>query len=105
MTQEPKDDKPAKFEWIKPQERIPEIYGNFYNVSWTLFDVRVQIGQLIPKVTGEPDKGFFVEERAAITFAWPEAKALRDGLVELVARYEEANGEIKKINLPAPSKS
>jgi len=90
---------PVKFEWVIPKEGAPELYGNFYHVSWTLFDVRFQIGQLIPK-SPDPGSGFFVDQRGSFTMAWPEAKALRDSLVDVVARYEKANGELKPINLP-----
>jgi hypothetical protein len=46
------------------------------------------------------EKDFVVEERAAITFSWPQAKQLRDIFAGLVASYEEANGEIKPLKLP-----
>lgn len=89
----------AQFEWVRPKEGTPEIYGNFSNFSWTLFDVRVQIGQLIPKGS-HPTLGFVVEERGAVTMAWPEVKILRDVLADLVDRYEKVNGEIKPLTLP-----
>jgi hypothetical protein len=91
---------PAKFEWAKTKQDTPEIYGNYFHVSWTLFDVRFQLGQLIPKDTNI-QSSFFAEHRGAVTIAWPEAKLLRDTLIDLVARYEKANGEIKPIKLPA----
>jgi Protein of unknown function (DUF3467) len=87
-----------KFEWVKPKE-VPEVYGNFFNVSWTLFDVRFLIGQLVPKGQDQTSQ-FVVEQRAAVTIAWAEAKVLRDILSELVAKYEQANGEIKQLHLP-----
>jgi hypothetical protein len=102
MAEEQKQAGPqSKFEWIKTKE-VPEIYGNYVNVSWSLFDVRFVVGQLVPtgpNLTSE----FFAEQRAAVTVAWPEAKVLRDLLIDLVARYEKVNGEIKPINL-APLK-
>jgi hypothetical protein len=90
----------VKFDWAKTKQDTPEIYGNYYHVSWTLFDVRFQIGQLIPKDTNK-QPSFFAEHRGAVTIAWPEAKALRDTLIDLVARYEKANGEIKPLKLPS----
>ena len=81
------------------KDGIQEIYCNFAHANWTLFDLTIQIGQLMPE--REPTTpGFVVEHRAAITFPWPQAKVLRDLLVQLVASYETANGEIKPINLP-----
>jgi hypothetical protein len=91
--------KPAEFEWTVPEEGTPEIYGNFVNVSWTLFDVRFRIGQLIPRATN-PKSGFVVEQQCAVTIAWPEAKLLRDMLTELVSKYESVNGEFKPLTLP-----
>ena len=89
----------AKFLWAKPKEAIPEIYCNYVHVSWTLFDVRFLVGQLIPTGT-DLSSGFVAEERAAVTMAWPEAKVLRDMLTEMVDRYEKTNGEIKQLKLP-----
>jgi len=90
----------AKTEWVESKEGTPEIYGNFINTSWTLFDVRLQVGQLIPKKESDLAAGFVVEKRGAITIAWPEAKALLIMLADLVGRYEKVNGEIKPLILP-----
>jgi hypothetical protein len=89
-----------KFEWGESKQVTPEIYGNFFNTTWTLFDVRFQVGQLIAKKEGDLSAGFVVEKRGAVTIAWPQVKLLRDTLVDLVARYEKANGEIKPLVLP-----
>jgi len=35
------------------------------------------------------------EERAAVTLGWRNAKQLRDQLANLIASYEEENGEIQ----------
>jgi hypothetical protein len=94
MEEEQKKPMASKFDWAKPKEVTPEIYGNYIHTSWTLFDVRFQIGQLVPS-GANPSAGFVSEQRGAVTIAWPQAKALRDVLVDLVARYEKVNGEIK----------
>ena len=86
-----------EFAW-KAKEGTPQIYTNYVSVSWTLFDVRFTLGQLVPEHPGT--KVFLAEERGAVTFAWPEAKALRDMLVSLVEEYEKANGAIPKLKLP-----
>jgi hypothetical protein len=90
--------KPSDYKW-RAKEGTPQIYTNYVNVSWTLFEIRFVLGQLIPTDPGT--KEFIVEERASVTFAWPEAKAVRDMLINLVAEYEKVNGEIKPIKLPA----
>jgi len=91
-----------KFKWAEAKEPKPEIYTNFVHVAWTLFDVRFQLGALVPTEPGISNE-FVVEPRGAVTIAWPEAKNLRDILVGLVESYEKTNGEIKPIKLtPAP---
>jgi hypothetical protein len=92
----------AQFTW-RSKEGTPQIYSNYVNVSWTLFDVRFILGQLIPEHPGT--KEFVVEERASVTFAWPEAKAVRDMLVTLIEQYEKTNGEIKPPKLPPSPES
>jgi hypothetical protein len=96
MTAEPQ----GAFKWIDGAAPAPEIYSNYVHVSWSLFDVRFQLGQLVP--TGDDLKdGFRIEKRGAVTVAWAEVKFLRDTLSDLLVRYESANGEIKPLNLPA----
>lgn len=89
------------FKWLKSKESAPEIYTNFVHASWSLFDVRVVLGQLVPAATGENTE-FVVEEKGSVIFAWPEAKVLRDMLHALVESYEQTNGEIKPLKI-APS--
>ncbi len=85
-------------DWKQPRYgTVPEIYANFVHASWTLFDLRVRLGQLVPSEEGTT---FDVEERAAVTFSWPQAKVLRNLLVDMVASYERANGEIQPLKLP-----
>lgn len=95
--QSPQDRK--VFDWIPARDGTHlEIYSNFTNASWTLFDVRVKLGQLIP--SGQGMRDFVIEERAAVTFSWPQVKNLRDLLSKLIASYEGVNGEIKPLKLP-----
>jgi hypothetical protein len=103
MTDETKQPTQQKFEWIEGEYEVPEIYGNFLNCSWTLVDVRFQIGQLVPKSPGDISGGFVVQERGFVTMAWHQAKVLRDLVISLVASYEQENGEIKMPKLaPIP---
>jgi uncharacterized protein DUF3467 len=99
MGEEKKQPEKPKFVWVKPEEATPEIYTNYVHVSWTLFDVRFQLGQLIPTGT-DLTAEFVVEQRGAVTVAWAEAKVLRDMLADMVDRYEKVNGEIKSLKLP-----
>ena len=91
-----------KFTWAKPKEPKPQIYTNFVHTSWTLFDVRFQLGQLVPIEPGVSND-FVVEEQGSVTLPWAQAKYLRDVLIGLIENYEKANGEIKPLKLtPVP---
>lgn len=85
------------YKWIPPRDGkpVPEIYTNFVLSSWSNYDLRVRLGQLVPT-----NEGFVVEERAAVTFTWQHAKMLIRMLSDLVASYEETNGEIGPLKLP-----
>jgi hypothetical protein len=86
--------------WVDPRDgEFHELYCNFIHASWTLFDVRLRIGQLIPAEGGDA-KNFVAEEQGAVTMPWPQAKNLRDLLDRLVKSYEQVNGEIKLLKLP-----
>src|SRR5580704_12717137 len=92
--------KTSKYEWVSPKDGhpIPEIYSNFIITSWTMFDIRARIGQLIPSGAGPDD--FVVEEKAALTLSWAHAKMVAGLLAKLVSEYERAIGEIPKLKLP-----
>jgi hypothetical protein len=63
----PTSEATTKFDWIPPRDghAIPEIYTNYITLSWTMYDVRARIGQLIPSGAGRKD--FVVEERGTLT--------------------------------------
>jgi len=91
--------KKSMTKWVPPRQgHGPEIYANLAHPTWTLFDVRIRLGHLIPNP--EKPAEFVAEELGAVTFAWPHAKILRDMLTRLVASYEQTNGEIKTLQLP-----
>lgn len=93
-------------EWIPAPNGIYEVYSNYVHLNWTLFDVRIRLGQLVPHPKDtDPTKliRFVVEERAAVTLAWPEAKAVAQLLQGLVSSYEKTNGDIVPLKMtPAP---
>jgi hypothetical protein len=88
--------------WILPRDGVSRnIYANVIQPSWTLFDVRVRLGQLIP--ASDYGSDFVIEEQGTVTISWHQAKNLRDGLTDLIAEYEKTNGELKQPRLtPAP---
>ena len=93
---------PHQYKWIAARNGvINQIYCNYAHPSWTLFDVSLRLGQLIPD---DAARSFVVEERTTVTFSWAQAKFLRELLTRLVSAYEEVNGEIQPIKL-APDKT
>ena len=95
----------ASAEWIPARDGIQEIYSNYTHLNWTLFDVRIRLGQLVPHPADtDPTKltRFVVEERAALTMAWAEAKVLVASLQGLIDSYEKTNGELKPLKMAPP---
>src|SRR6266851_5364147 len=97
-SQKPSKDKDRKIPLVKSEDGVCEVYSNFIDANWSLFDVRLRFGQIVPAPIGS-DQTFDAEELAAITIAWPEAKILRDIMIDVVRRFEETNGEIKPLKL------
>jgi hypothetical protein len=93
--------KKAGFKWVKSEKGTVDIYTNMIQPTWTLFDVRLVLG-LLGSTKGNPTAGFAIEEQGGVLMSWPQAKALRDILTNIVAAYEKANGEIKEIKLAQP---
>lgn len=103
MTKENDLPESPKYKWVPPRDGhpIPELYTNYIVTSWSMYDIRARIGQLVPSGEGKGD--FVVEERAALTLTWQHAKAVAGLLAKLVSDYERANGEIPILKLPHES--
>ena len=105
MTEETKQEpqvEPEKpnFPFVPSEDGIFEIYSNLIDANWTLYDIRLRFAQIVPNPIGSETQ-WRADERAAVTFSWPQAKVLRDILIDLVKKFEETNGEIKPLKLPA----
>ena|ERR1022692_1608660 len=89
--------KPPGVEVVPTAEGVFEDYGNQLNLLWTLFDVTIRLGHLVPTKHATDGKivEFVNEETSAITLPWAQAKALRNMLGDAVSRYEKLNGEIR----------
>jgi hypothetical protein len=88
--------------WVRGDDSA-EVYSNQFYLDWSMTDVRIRFGQMIPTDRPEDGKvGFVIEEQAAVTMAWPQLKAFRDAVNNAVERYEKTNGEINlnKLKLP-----
>ncbi|MBV9075530.1 MAG: DUF3467 domain-containing protein [Acidobacteria bacterium] len=71
------------------------MYCNYFNVNWSLYDVRIQFGQLIPD---DQQKEVVALENASVTMSWHEAKLFKDFLANAIERFEKANYELKHLN-------
>jgi hypothetical protein len=101
MSDEKTDSEITPFMWIEPEEGICDVYSNFVHMNWTLFDVRVRFGQIVPHPEQQPESAVWaINEWAAVTMPWGQAKALRDMLMDAIKRYEDTNGEITIPKLP-----
>jgi hypothetical protein len=89
----------------EPDGGIFAAYSNVVNMDWTLFDLRLRFGELMQVGDDESpswqNQHGIVLEHAAIRIPWQQAKVLRDMLVGVIKNYEEINGELKQIKLPA----
>jgi hypothetical protein len=83
-----------------------DAYSNAVQLNWTPNDVTLRFGQLIqvpnPESPKWGDQYGTLLERAAITLPWHQAKLLRDMLDSIIGNYEQINGELKPLKLPAP---
>jgi len=78
-----------------------EIYANYVDICWGLHDVRLRLARLVPIISSSQPLRVVVEQNAALTMPWGEAKILRDILIDAVERYELVNGELKWPELAA----
>lgn len=94
-------EKDEKIQIVRSAAGMAEYYSNYASLNWNPYDVRIRFAQVVAnqETTGD-DAVATVEERAAITLSWAEAKKLRDLLDEVIKRYEKVNGEIKPVQLP-----
>jgi hypothetical protein len=95
----------TKVPFEEPEDGVFETYSNVVNMNWTLYDVRIRFAELIQvpdddHPTWENQHGIMLE-RAAVTMPWHQAKYLRDILDGLIKNYEEINGPLNPIKLPA----
>jgi hypothetical protein len=89
----------------EPEDGVFEAYSNVVNMNWTLYDVRLRFAELLQvpdedRPNWENQHGVLLE-RVAVTMPWHQAKSLRDLLDGVLKNYEEINGELKPIRLPA----
>ena len=86
---------------VEPPGGTVEVYTNFVESNWTPYDVRLRFSQVMhPNAELDPDKPIVINQRAAVTMAWAEAKFLRNLLTQLVDGFEKVNGEIKEPKIP-----
>lgn len=89
-----------KLRFVTSPDGVAEIYANFIDASWTQYDVRIRLAQVISQSDQPGSTEFVAEERAAITMSWPNLKLVNLILAELVKQFEATNGEIPKPRMP-----
>lgn len=82
----------------EPASGAQQVYANYVDVSWTVYDVQIRYSHN-QRLPDEPPTNR-LEHRATVTLAWPEAKALVGILQDVLDRYEGLNGEILVPKLP-----
>ena len=93
LTDEPT--KPVKMEIVQPPGGVQHIYANFVSLGVTSHDMMIWFGKLY-RVLDLPDAEPLnrVEQRAAVSLSWSEAKHLRNSLSDVIEKFEKVNGEI-----------
>lgn len=79
---------------------IDHVYANHIILGITGYDVTLWFSKLVrlPQHNPADEPVNQVEQRATVTLAWAEAKALRNMLTDTIEKLEKLNGEIN----PAP---
>jgi hypothetical protein len=89
----------------EPEDGVFLAYSNMVNADWTLTDFRLRFGELIHVPNDEdptwPNQRAVILERVAVTMPWHQAKYLATLLSAVIKNYEEINGELKPLKLPA----
>jgi|SRR3954467_11273155 hypothetical protein len=88
--------------------RLPgsaNVYSNWIYMNYSVTDVRIRFGLLIPSdyetpLAGQPES--IAEEQVSVTMSWPQVKNLSQMLKLAVEAYENSNGpiELEKLKLP-----
>jgi hypothetical protein len=86
--------------FLSPNEVPPDTkYANSFEINWTLTDATINFLQIIQVVVDNKLEGRF-RSVGSIVLPWWQLKHLRNGLVDLIDRYEKANGELTRPKLP-----
>lgn len=83
-----------QFEYVEAREGIHNIYANHLQALWTPSGVRIKYGELINIGGSIEQRVLTIEDRAAVTLSWTQAKYLHTVLTDIIGRYEVLNGEI-----------
>jgi hypothetical protein len=83
------------WKYSEPKEGIPEYYANHVSVFWSGVDLTLILGELTHSSENLARNILEIENRVKITVPWPVAKLIATNLAEVIARYEQKNGELK----------
>lgn len=92
------NDKPKptteQFEWLPTPGGPVEVYGNYFYVNWTPFELRLQVGQIIHDPRKQPGEvASVVVERCALSIPWQQVGALRGLLDACIAAQPKPSSE------------
>jgi hypothetical protein len=93
---EGQSEQPIKtWKYSEPPDGAEEYYANHLQMFWTSVDVTLVFGELLQSAENVDKNILEIENRAKVTVSWPVAKLVMKNLSDLIARYEEKNGELK----------
>lgn len=83
------------FKYSEPAEGAEEYYANHLQVFWTGIDLTLVFGRLNHSPESIAQNILGIENRVKVTMPWSMAKLIMTNLSDVIARYEQKNGEVK----------
>jgi hypothetical protein len=95
----------SKLPLEEPEGGVYATYSNMVNLDWTTSDLRLRFAELM-QVPSDEDRTWVgqhlvILEKALVTIPWHQAKILCNLLAGVIRSYEDLNGELKPIRVPA----
>lgn len=96
--------KPVKMVIVEQPGGVNHIYANAITLGVTGYDMMIWFAKIF-RVPDLPDTEPVnrVEQRAAVSLSWSEAKFLRNSLSDAIEKFEKLNGEIDATPALPPS--
>ena len=85
---------PPTWKYSDPKEGTKH-YANHVRLFWSGVDVTLVFGEMTHSDENLSNNVIGIDTRAQMTISWPVAKLIATNLSDLIAKYEEKNGELK----------